>query len=196
MGGIGILVLVGAIVIGSVSRGGTETTETGEGGISSSRVTFSEAVGKPAPDFTLEAIDGSTVDLKSLRGKTVVLFFNEGSMCYPGCWNQVKELAADQRFNTANVVSYSVVVETSGAWKQIMERKPEYKVSNMLFDTSRKVSRAYDVMSLASSMHKGGYPGHTYVVIDPQGMIRYTLDDPSMGIRNDDLTAEIQKLTL
>jgi len=33
------------------------------------------AEGDPAPDFVLEADDGSTVTLESLRGKNVVLFF-------------------------------------------------------------------------------------------------------------------------
>ena len=31
--------------------------------------------GKPAPDFTLPADDGSQVTLSALRGKPVVLFF-------------------------------------------------------------------------------------------------------------------------
>jgi peroxiredoxin len=31
--------------------------------------------GQPAPDFSLEADDGSTVDLASLRGSTVALYF-------------------------------------------------------------------------------------------------------------------------
>lgn len=33
------------------------------------------AEGDTAPDFALEADDGSTVTLESLRGKNVVLFF-------------------------------------------------------------------------------------------------------------------------
>ena len=36
------------------------------------------AVGEQAPDFTLEAIDGSTVSLSSYRGKPVVLVFLRG----------------------------------------------------------------------------------------------------------------------
>ena len=33
------------------------------------------AEGDPAPDFALQADDGSTVTLQSLQGKNVVLFF-------------------------------------------------------------------------------------------------------------------------
>ena len=36
------------------------------------------AVGSEAPDFTLEAIDGSQVTLSSYRGKPVVLVFLRG----------------------------------------------------------------------------------------------------------------------
>ena len=36
------------------------------------------AVGSEAPDFTLEAIDGSKVSLSSYRGKPVVLVFLRG----------------------------------------------------------------------------------------------------------------------
>jgi peroxiredoxin len=36
------------------------------------------AVGAEAPDFTLEAIDGSQVTLSSFRGKPVVLVFLRG----------------------------------------------------------------------------------------------------------------------
>ena len=39
----------------------------------------SPVLGKPAPDFTLEAIDGSKVALAAFKGKTVVLeWFNPG----------------------------------------------------------------------------------------------------------------------
>ena len=43
-------------------------------------------------------------------------------------------------------------------------------------------------------MHKGSYPGHTYFIIDKEGIIRYTKDDPSMAIRNNELAAELAKL--
>jgi peroxiredoxin len=38
------------------------------------------AVGAPAPDFTLTAIDGQEVTLSSLRAKPVVLVFLRGFM--------------------------------------------------------------------------------------------------------------------
>jgi len=43
-------------------------------------------------------------------------------------------------------------------------------------------------------MHKGGMPGHTYIIIDADGIIRYTLDDPKMGIQNEALIKELSKI--
>jgi len=155
---------------------------------------FESAVGKPAPDFVLQDIDGSAVKLGDYKGKNVVLFFNEGSMCYPACWNQIAALANDQRFNQNDTVALSIVVDSQAQWQRIMQQVPQLSKSKILFDTAKKVSSDYDVLFIASSMHKGSYPGHTYFIIDKEGIIRYTKDDASMAIRNNELAAELGKL--
>jgi peroxiredoxin len=66
--------------------------------------------------------------------------------------------------------------------------------ARILFDTSRSVSKAYDVLYLNSPMHPGVFPGHTYFIIDREGTIRFTLDDPNMAWANDKLIKEIEKL--
>lgn len=43
-------------------------------------------------------------------------------------------------------------------------------------------------------MHKGDFPGHTYIIIDKAGIVRFTKDDPQMGIRNDEIKKELDKL--
>ena len=155
---------------------------------------FASAVGKPAPDFELQDIEGSAVKLSDYKGKNVVLFFNEGSMCYPSCWNQIAAFANDQRFNQEGAVALSIVVDSQAQWQKIMQQVPQLSKSKILFDTAKKVSSDYDVLFTASSMHKGSYPGHTYFIIDKEGIIRYTKDDPSMAIRNNELAAELGKL--
>ncbi|MBI2558246.1 redoxin domain-containing protein [Candidatus Woesearchaeota archaeon] len=155
---------------------------------------FETAVGKKAPDFDLQDIKGNAVKLSGYKGKNIVLFFNEGSMCYPACWNQIGALANDNRFNSDNTISFSIVVDSQAQWKKIMQQVPQLSNSKILFDTTRKASSDYDVLFLESSMHKGTYPGHTYFVIDKEGIIRYTKDDQSMTIRNNELAAELEKL--
>ncbi len=151
-------------------------------------------VGRPAPDFSLPGIDGGIVSLKDYRGKAVVLFFNEGSMCYPSCWKQIAELSQDARLNNEEVAAFSIVVDRRGDWEKIVKNAPQMGGSKILFDAEKDVSEAYGALSLDSSMHKGLYPGHTFFVIDKEGIIRYGLDDPMMAIRNDQIASEIAKI--
>ena len=71
---------------------------------------------------------------------------------------------------------------------------PELAGATVLFDGNREVSKKYGVLTLPSSMHKGQFPGHSYVLIDKEGTVRYIRDDVSMAVRNDELSAEVDKL--
>lgn len=151
-------------------------------------------VGKPAPDFTLKDQKGKDFKLSSLRGKTVVLFFNEGIMCYPACWNQIAALGTDEKLNNGSVVSASIVTDSFSAWDSAFKKMPELDRGVILFDSFADVSKTYGMLSLESSMHKGAKPGHTYVIIDQKGVIRYTKDDPSMGIRNTEIDQKVAEV--
>ncbi len=152
---------------------------------------FNAAVGKKAPDFTLSDMEGNQVSLSSFLGKNVILFFNEGLMCYPACLDQVVEL---NKLNAENAVAFSIVVDSSKQWVDAQKDLPYLKGAKVLFDAGAKVSRQYDTLTLDSSMHRGMFPGHTYYLIDKEGIVRYALDDPSMGNRNKELAAELSKL--
>jgi len=43
-------------------------------------------------------------------------------------------------------------------------------------------------------MHPGRLPGHTYVVVDTKGVVRFVKDDPSMGVNNDELASDLAQL--
>ncbi|OGF51750.1 hypothetical protein A3I27_03705 [Candidatus Giovannonibacteria bacterium RIFCSPLOWO2_02_FULL_43_11b] len=193
-----IIGIVGAVVIGGLIlfAGGKERSVI-EGTInpdSKEKISFKEAVGKKAPDFELESIDGKIVKLSDYLGKNVVLFFNEGSMCYPACWDQIAELGNDNRFDAESIITFSIVADSKSQWLEIVSKSPNIAKSKILFDTARSVSKAYDVLYLDSSMHPGGFPGHTYFIIDKNGIIRFTLDDPNMALANDKLIKEMEKL--
>lgn len=155
---------------------------------------FSKMVGKEAPDFTLENIDGRQINLKQLRGKNVVLFFTEGLMCYPACWNQIAAFTKDPIFTNSGTVTLIITVDKKEDWQQAIDKMPELAKATVLFDTDKSISTTYGVLTLDSSMHKGDFPGHTYVVIDKSGTVRFTKDDPQMGIRNDEVKTELGKL--
>jgi thioredoxin-dependent peroxiredoxin len=155
---------------------------------------FSLMLGKEAPDFTLEDYDGKQINLKQLRGKKVVLFFTEGLMCYPACWNQMAAFGKDPAFNTGDVVTLNITVDKKNEWQQAVEKMPELAKASVLFDSDRKVSNTYGVLTLPSSMHRGEFPGHTYLIVDRNGIVQFIKDDPQMAIRNDELKAELKKI--
>ena len=151
-------------------------------------------VGAVAPDFELKDIAGNAVKLSDFKGRNVILFFNEGGMCYPSCWNQIKALATDEMLNNENVASFSVVVDKTSDWEKITAHVPGFSQSGLLFDTMKAVSSSYGALNMPSSMHGGMMPGHTYYIIGKDGKIKFIFDDPQMGVRNDLLAAEIAKL--
>ena len=155
---------------------------------------LSDMVGKPAPDFNLQNQRGETFKLSEMRGKKTVLFFNEGIMCYPACWNQMAALGSDEDLNNSNVISASIVTDNSTQWNSAFAKMPELNKGTILFDSDKTVSIEYSMLSVESSMHKGSSPGHTFVIVDENGLVRYVKDDAQMGIRNQELRDELAKI--
>ena len=139
-------------------------------------------------------MNSKIIELQKLRGKKVVLFFTEGIMCYPACWNQMAAFGEDQALNSPDVLTFSIAVDNKNDWGQAVKQMPELSKAAVLFDTDRTVSQKYGALTLPSSMHKGQYPGHTYIIIDREGIIKFTYDDPQMGVRNDELKGELGKI--
>jgi peroxiredoxin len=148
-------------------------------------------IGKPLPEIQLVDKDGKTYTNADFKGKNTVLFFSEGLMCYPACWNQIAEFGSDSRFATADTQAFSVLMDPSSNWQQAVAKMPQLAKANTLFDVNGTVSRQFNLLSLPSSMHKGILPGHTYILIDKEGIVRYVKDDPNMAIADDQLLNQI-----
>jgi peroxiredoxin Q/BCP len=151
-------------------------------------------VGKPMPDFQLSDKDGKVYSVADLKGKDTVLFFNEGLMCYPACWNQMAAFGSDPRFNSDQIQAISVVVDSAKDWETAKAKMPELAKATTMFDTGATVSRQLGMLTTTSSMHRGSLPGHTYVIVDKDGIVRYVFDDPNMAIANDMLFGKIGEL--
>jgi peroxiredoxin len=190
-----LVIIIGILILFIVIKKPAETKNTVVGLDVKEKINFQEAEGQKAPGFELESIDGTTVKLSDyISKKNVVLFFNEGSMCYPACWDQIAKLGEDSRFDTESIVAFSIVTDPKSQWLDIVSKSTNLTKSKIIFDTSRSVSRAYDVLNLNSSMHPGSLPGHTYFIIDKEGIIRFMMDDPNMALANDKLIKTIEEL--
>lgn len=202
-----VAILGGAILAFNTAR--SNKTGTGTGSSESSDMDsmhappapadnnlFNSLKGAAAPDFSLESYgNGEMVSLSSLKGKKVVLFFSEGAMCYPGCWDQISAFVKDkENFAAKGAVVYTIVVDPKEDWKDAVDEEPKMASANVLLDAGAQVSTRYGVLTVDSSMHRGQYPGHTYLIVDEKGIIRYLLDDESMLVRNKELLAELAKI--
>jgi len=156
--------------------------------------TFNALLGKAAPDFTLYSYNGEKVSLSEQRGKKVVLFFTEGVMCYPSCWNQIAAFGRDEALKGEETIVLNIVVDTKNEWDKAMDKMPEMAAATILFDSAKNVSKTYGVLALPSSMHRGQFPGHSYLIVDKEGTVRFIKDDPQMAVRNDELKAQLAKL--
>ncbi len=163
------------------------------GGTVADATVFNSLVGKAAPDFTLEDYNGKKITLSEYRGKNVLLFFNEGLMCYPACWNQIAAFGNDTEMAKKTVV-LNITADLKNNWKQAVDKMPELAQATVLFDSNRQVSQSYGVLTLPSSMHKGQFPGHSYVLIDKDGVVKFVRDDVQMAVRNKELAAELDKI--
>jgi len=197
-----VIVFLGAVVGVSFIIGGKSNQQSSQAdhpaehheGQSVYEDKFNALMGKQAPDFTLNSYDDEKVTLSSQKGKKVVLFFTEGVMCYPSCWNQIAAFGKDEVFKSEDTVVFSIVVDTKNEWEKAIDKMPELGDSTILLDLTKSVSKEYGVLSLPSSMHKGQFPGHTYLIIDKAGIVRFIKDDSEMAVRNDVLKEELAKL--
>ncbi len=75
--------------------------------------------GEQAPAIRLPSTDGSTFDLATLRGKTVLVFFQEGIACEP-CWTQIKAIESNmQQFRALGIdTMVSITSDPLDALKQ------------------------------------------------------------------------------
>ncbi len=186
---IGIIVVIGLVVVVGVSNLGSGSTPLA--GRGKTPVSLEDLLNKPAPQFSLSDLNGKVYSNETLRGKNVILFFNEGLRCYPACWNQMVSLGQDERFKTGDTVAFSVVMDPKDEWQKANSKVSELRDAVVLFDPEGVVSQEFGMLNAPSSMHLGNLPGHSYVILDKYGIVRFVLDDPRMGIQNDQLAKEL-----
>ena len=131
-------------------------------------------VGDEAPDFSLQAHDGSIVRLSNLRGRRVVLFFypKDGS---PGCTRENCMI----RDRLEEFAALNAVV--LGISKDSVERHRRFASKHgfahlLLSDPDGRVCKAYGALALLGLLVK-----RRTVVIDENGVVRLVFDSPMPG---------------
>jgi peroxiredoxin Q/BCP len=127
--------------------------------------------GDLAPDFTLPADDGSSLTLRQLRGKRVVLYFYPKDDT-PGCTTQ----ACDLRDNLAALTGTGAVVlgvSSDSAASHVKFREKFGLNFPLLSDPEHAVAEAYGVWKEKSMYGKKfwGIERSTFI-IDERGVVR------------------------
>lgn len=154
----------------------------------------SPGAGAVAPAFTLPATAGSTVSLSDFRGKQVLLFFQEGLGC-EGCWTQLKDIQSNLSAFTGIGVDTVVTITTNPLPALKQKVADERLTLPVLSDESFAASRAYN--ATAYGMMSGSADGHTFILVGPDGRIRWRADyggppDYTMYVPVGNLLADIK----
>ncbi len=129
--------------------------------------------GEQAPPITLPSTAGDTFDLASLRGKTVLLYFQEGLTCQP-CWDQLKDIQSNiDQFHALGIDQ--VVSITTDPLNTLQQKVADEGLSiPVLSDPGLTVSRAYTANGYG--MMGASRDGHTFIVVGPDGLIKWRAD--------------------
>jgi peroxiredoxin len=142
---------------------------------------------RTAPDFTLTDTSGTSVHLASYRGRNVVLYFSEGAGCQ-ACILQMADVEKNASgFAQANVTVLPIVMNSAD---QIRADMAANGVRTPFLRDDGTVSREYG--TLGKGMH-AGLPGHSFVLIDTNGVQRWYGEYPSMFLSSADLLTEVRK---
>ena len=129
--------------------------------------------GRPAPPIVLPSTAGSNFDLASFKGKTVLLYFQEGVGCQP-CWDQMRDIQTHRaEFSAAGIDEFVTI--TSNSLDLVKQKLNQDGIPGpVLADTDLAVSKTYDANSYG--MMGNSTDGHTFIVVGPDGTIEWRAD--------------------
>lgn len=129
--------------------------------------------GDPAPSLQLSAAEGASYDLSAQTGSTILLYFQEGLMCQP-CWEQLVEIEALWNEFTALGIDRIATITTDPVELLKQARVDEAFTTPVLSDPDRRVSEAWGTLDYG--MMGGSHNGHSFIVVNPDGTIRWRAD--------------------
>ncbi len=129
--------------------------------------------GEQAPAIQLPSTAGGKFDLASQRGKTVLLYFQEGLTCQP-CWDQLKDIQSKSgQFQALGIDT--IVSITTDPLKALHQKVTDEGLTiPVLSDPELVASRAYTANGYG--MMGASRDGHTFIIVGPDGRIRWRAD--------------------
>jgi peroxiredoxin len=168
------MIAVGSVavlaVVFIVARSGTGG---GGGGASPAFQVGRPGPGQAAPPIVLPSTAGGTFDLAAQRGKTVLLYFQEGIGCQP-CWDQIRDI--EKIMAQFKALGIDEIVSIAGNPLDQLRQKvtDEHLSTAVLGDPDLSLGSSYQANHYGM-MGTGAY-GHTFIVVAADGTIRYRAD--------------------
>jgi len=148
--------------------------------------------GNLAPAFSLLNQNEEKIDLKSLRGKNVVLYFYPKAMT-PGCTTQACGIRDSKKeFAKLNTVVLGLSPDEPKKLQKFIEK--EKLNFDLLSDPDHAVAEKYGVWGLKKFMGRE-FMGilRTTFIIDANGKLVYVMDDVKTKIHHDDVINYIKE---
>jgi peroxiredoxin len=133
------------------------------------------AAGRQAPDFTLATHGGGSYTRADLEGRTTILVFYPFAFS-PVCTDQLSVYnEVRDEFNARGTTLYGVSCDA--VWSQhAFERWLGIDIEQLSdFEPKGATCRAFGVL------HPGGFPHRALVLIDSDGVVRWSYEAPSPG---------------
>ncbi len=192
-----VAVLIIAVLLALFLIYNNASNETGQGGTKTQQSydVGTPGVGEVAPGFALQSATGGTVSLSDYRGRSVLLYFQEGLMCQP-CWDQITDLEKSSDAVAAAGVD-AVVSITSDPTDLLSQKVEDQGITStpVLSDPDLEVSREYSTNQYG--MMGDSRNGHSFILVGPDGQIQWRSDyggapDYTMYVPVPDLLADLE----
>ena len=176
VGGVMAAAVAGLAVIFALSTVGPDASSQAGGKAEPGKYAY--AVGKPgpgqpAPRLRLTSTTGGTWDLSGQRGKTTLVYFQEGIGCQP-CWDQIKDL--ERRPGALKALGIDELVSVTGNELGDLQRKvsDEGIKTRVLADPGLQQSAGWEANQYG--MMGNSANGHSFMLVGPDGKIKHRAD--------------------
>jgi peroxiredoxin (alkyl hydroperoxide reductase subunit C) len=133
------------------------------------------APGTPARAFRLGREDGSSFNEQDLRGQTTILVFYPFAFS-PVCTDQLQLYEGGlEAFAERGAKLYGVSCDSSWAQKAFREKLGVSSEQLSDFEPKGATCAAFGVL------HPGGFAQRALVIVDPEGIVRWSFEAPSPG---------------